>query len=79
MIFVIGGYTLTSVLAFDAQGGKTSQQQEAIKTRASETLHDQIESDVAFGVKKVWNNLVDFMQEGMPASSVSTQETGHKS
>ena len=69
VVFVIGGYTLTSVLAFDAQGSKTSEQEKATKTNAPEALHDQIENHVAFGVKQVWNNLVAFMQEGMETPS----------
>ena len=60
VVFVIGGYTLTSVLT---------------KTNAPEALHDQIENHVAFGVKQVWNNLVAFMQEGMETpSKVKTKE-----
>ena len=75
VVFVIGGYTLTSVLAFDAQGNKTSEQEKATKTNAPEALHDQIENHVAFGVKQVWNNLVAFMQEGMETpSKVKTKE-----
>lgn len=75
VVFVIGGYTLTSVLAFDAQGSKTSEQEKATKTNAPEALHDQIENHVAFGVKQVWNNLVAFMQEGMETpSKVKTKE-----
>jgi len=69
VVFVIGGYTLTSVLAFDAQGSKTSEQEKATKPNAPATLHDQIENNVAFGVKQVWNNLVAFMQEGMETPS----------
>lgn len=75
VVFVIGGYTLTSVLAFDAQGSKTSEQEKVTKTNAPEALHDQIENHVAFGVKQVWNNLVAFMQEGMETpSKVKTKE-----
>lgn len=75
VVFVIGGYTLTSVLAFDAQGVQTSSQEKATKTTASETLHDQIENNVAFGVKQIWKNLVAFMQDGLDTSDTKIEQT----
>ena len=65
VVFVIGGYTLTSVLAFDSQGNRSLDQgQLSEKLQASQPLHAQIEENVAFGARKVWKNLVNFMQEG---------------
>ena len=68
VVFVIGGYTLTSVLAFDSHGNRSLDQgQLSEKLQASQPLHAQIEENVAFGARKVWKNLVNFMQEGFDA------------
>ena len=56
---------MTSVLAFDSQGNRSlAQEQLSEKLQASQPLHAQIEENVAFGARKVWKNLVNFMQEG---------------
>lgn len=68
VVFVIGGYTLSTVLAFDGQSFKTQKSEGDLQTTTnSPTLHTQIEDNVAFGAKKVWTNLVNFMQEGLPS------------
>ena len=63
-VFVLCGYAISSVLAYDISNthSNTTQQQ-----TDSQSLHAQIESDVAFWVKKVWQNLVEFMQDGLPS------------
>ena len=63
-VFVLCGYAISSVLAYDINTTKWTETQQ---TTDSQSLHAQIESDVALWVKKVWNNLVDFMQDGLPS------------
>ena len=63
-VFLLCGYTISSVLAYDV---KYTQSNNAQQTTDSQSLHTQIESDVALWVKKVWNNLVDFMQDWLPS------------
>jgi len=62
-VFVLSGYAVSTVLAFDVNPTNSTSMQQTID---SPSLHTQIESDVAFWVKKVWNNLVAFMQDGLP-------------
>ena len=63
-VFVLCWYAISSVLAYDISNSQWNSVQQ---TTDSQSLHAQIESDVAFWVKKVWNNLVDFMQDGLPS------------
>ncbi len=70
VVFVLCGYAISTVLAFD--GSKKPAEVESPQITTSPSLHTQIESNVAFGVKKVWKNLVEFMQEGL--SSQEKQE-----
>lgn len=71
VVFVLCGYAISTVLAFDgSKKPEEAKQTQVANTSAS--LHTQIESNVAFGVKKVWKNLVEFMQEGL--SSEEKQE-----
>ncbi|PZM86895.1 MAG: hypothetical protein DLD55_04265, partial [candidate division SR1 bacterium] len=66
VIFIIGGYTLSTVLAFD--GRQTPQESKLPQKITTETpLRTQIEDGLASGVKNIWKNLVSFMQEGLEA------------
>lgn len=62
-VFVLCWYAVSTVLAYDVNNRWAITQQ----TSDSQSLHTQIESDVAFWVKKVWNNLVEFMQDWLPS------------
>ena len=78
--FVLSGYAVSTVLAFDVNSANSTSYQQPID---STSLHTQIESDVALWVKKVWNNLVAYMQDGIPSnqsnSSNSNQTTSNLS
>lgn len=39
------------------------------------SLQKEIETDVALSAKKVWNNLVNFMQDGMDGASTGTEKS----
>ena len=39
------------------------------------SLQKEIETDVALSAKKVWNNLVNFMQDGMDGTSTGTEKS----
>ena len=66
VIFIIGGYTLSTVLAFD--GRQNPQESKLPQKITTETpLRTQIEDGLASGVKSIWRNLVSFMQEGLDA------------
>ena len=70
-VFVLCGYAISSVLAYDINNSQSNIEQQ--KTD-SQSLHAQIESDVALWVKKVWNNLVDFMQDGLPSRNEDSKK-----
>lgn len=71
VVFVLCGYAISTVLAFDGSK-KPAEVEKPQITTTSPSLHTQIESNVAFGVKKVWKNLVEFMQDGLTTKTPET-------
>lgn len=64
VVIVIGGYTLSSVLAFDGTT-KQSTAHPITEQVPIPPLHTKIEDHVAYGVKNIRTNLVRFMQDGL--------------
>ena len=70
--FILSGYAVSSVLAYDVNPSRYASVQQPTD---SQSLHTQIESDVALWVKKVWNNLVAYMQDGLPLKEEKSSST----
>ena len=71
-VIVIFWYTVSSVLASNITSIKNT---EPNTITPASSLQKEIETDVALSAKKVWNNLVNFMQDGMDGASTGTEKS----
>ena len=71
-VIVIFWYTVSSVLASNITSIKNT---ESNPITPASSLQKEIETDVALSAKKVWNNLVNFMQDGIDGASTGTEKS----